>query len=139
MKVLVTGASGFLGGHVAELLSKRGDRVRALVRSTSKRKHLESLPNVELFDGAVEDVERLDKAVDGVDAVAVGLRGQHQAATHDLAIEPHGAGAAHAVLATEVRALHAAVLAQEIDQVLAALDLAHDRRAVDLDAHAPLG
>src|SRR5689334_11366600 len=69
MRVLVTGASGFLGGHVVELLSKRGDRVRALVRSTSKRKHLESLSGVELFEGAVEDVERLDKAIDGVDAV----------------------------------------------------------------------
>jgi nucleoside-diphosphate-sugar epimerase len=69
MRVLVTGASGFLGGHVVELLSRRGDRVRALVRSTSKRNHLESLPDVELFEGAVEDVERLDKALDGVDAV----------------------------------------------------------------------
>jgi 2-alkyl-3-oxoalkanoate reductase len=69
MKVLVTGASGFLGGHVVELLAKRGDRVRALVRSTSNRKHLEGLPNVELFEGAIEDVERVREAVDGVDAI----------------------------------------------------------------------
>jgi 2-alkyl-3-oxoalkanoate reductase len=69
MKVLVTGASGFLGGHVAELLSKRGDHVRALVRKTSNRKHLASLPNVELFEGSVEDVDRIAEAVTGVDAV----------------------------------------------------------------------
>jgi nucleoside-diphosphate-sugar epimerase len=69
MKVLVTGASGFLGGHVAELLSKRGDHVRALVRKTSNRRHLESLPNVELFEGSVEQVERVKEAVDGVDAI----------------------------------------------------------------------
>ncbi|MDP9002177.1 MAG: NAD-dependent epimerase/dehydratase family protein [Myxococcota bacterium] len=69
MKVLVTGSSGFLGGHVAELLSKRGDHVRALVRKTSNRKHLESLPNVELFEGTVEQVERVKDAMDGVDAV----------------------------------------------------------------------
>jgi nucleoside-diphosphate-sugar epimerase len=69
MKVLVTGASGFLGGHVAELLSKRGDHVRALVRKTSARKHLEGLPNVELFEGSVEHVDRVREAVDGVDAI----------------------------------------------------------------------
>lgn len=69
MKVLVTGASGFLGGHVAELLSKRGDQVRALVRTTSNRRHLESLRNVELFEGSVEALDRVRDAVDGVDAV----------------------------------------------------------------------
>lgn len=69
MNVLVTGASGFLGGHVAELLSKRGDRVRALVRRTSNRAHLEGLANVELFEGSVEQVERVREATDGVDAV----------------------------------------------------------------------
>jgi 2-alkyl-3-oxoalkanoate reductase len=69
MKVLVTGASGFLGGHVAELLAKRGDHVRALVRKTSNRKHLASLPNVELFEGSVEQVDRIAEAVTGVDAI----------------------------------------------------------------------
>jgi nucleoside-diphosphate-sugar epimerase len=69
MKVLVTGATGFLGGHVAEALSSRGDHVRALVRKTSNKKLLEKLPNVELFEGSVEQVERLAEAVDGVDAI----------------------------------------------------------------------
>jgi nucleoside-diphosphate-sugar epimerase len=75
MKVLVTGASGFLGGHVAELLTKRGDTVRALVRRTSNRRHLESLQNVEFYEGGVEDVDRVREAVDGVDAIvhAAGL------------------------------------------------------------------
>jgi len=69
MKVLVTGASGFLGGHVAERLSARGDRVRALVRKTSKRDHLQKLANVELFEGSVEQVDRLAEAVADVDAI----------------------------------------------------------------------
>ena len=75
MIVLVTGASGFLGGHVAERLSARGDRVRVLLRKTSKRKHLEALPNVEFFEGDVEQVDRVREAVDGIDAVihAAGL------------------------------------------------------------------
>jgi nucleoside-diphosphate-sugar epimerase len=69
MNVLVTGASGFLGGHVAERLSARGDRVRAMVRKSSKRAHLEKLRNVELFEGALDDPERTAAAVEDVDAV----------------------------------------------------------------------
>jgi nucleoside-diphosphate-sugar epimerase len=69
MKVLVTGASGLLGSHVAELLSSRGDRVRALVRPSSSRSHLQSLAHVELFEGSVEQVDRVSEAVDGVDAI----------------------------------------------------------------------
>jgi nucleoside-diphosphate-sugar epimerase len=69
MQVLLTGASGFLGGHVAELLSARGDKVRALLRKTSKRTHLEKLANVEVFEGSVEELDRVRAATDGVDAV----------------------------------------------------------------------
>jgi nucleoside-diphosphate-sugar epimerase len=69
MRVLVTGATGFLGGHVVEVLAARGDHVRALVRKTSNKKHLEKLAGVELFEGSVEQVERVREAVDGVDAV----------------------------------------------------------------------
>jgi nucleoside-diphosphate-sugar epimerase len=69
MRILVTGASGFLGGHVAELLSARGDKVRALVRKTSSTKHLQKLANVELFEGSVEELDRVRAAADGVDAV----------------------------------------------------------------------
>src|SRR5258708_3904696 len=75
MKVLVTGASGFLGGHVAERLAARGDHVRALVRRSSKRDHLEKIPRIELSEGALEDPERTAAAIDGVDAIvhAAGL------------------------------------------------------------------
>ena len=41
---LVTGASGFLGWHVARLLAERGHRVRALVRPGSKLRELEAEP-----------------------------------------------------------------------------------------------
>jgi len=69
VKVLVTGASGFLGGHVVERLSARGDKVRALVRRTSNTKLLEKLAGVELFEGSVEQASRVREAVDGVDAI----------------------------------------------------------------------
>jgi nucleoside-diphosphate-sugar epimerase len=69
MKVLVTGASGFLGSHVAEQLSKSGHAVRALVRKSSKVDFLKGLDGVELAYGAVEDAAAVTEAVKGVDAI----------------------------------------------------------------------
>jgi len=75
MKVLLTGGSGFLGSHVAQLLSDDGHDVRALVRKTSDTRFLRSLPRVELFEGSVEDRASCLAACEGVDAVihAAGL------------------------------------------------------------------
>ncbi len=53
MKVLVTGASGFLGGKLCHALLRRGHSVRALVRRTSD---LSSLPPPTTDGGALEIV-----------------------------------------------------------------------------------
>lgn len=61
---LVTGASGFIGGHVAEELVRRGTPVRALVRTTSDTSLLERL-GVELATGDLVDAGSVARAMDG--------------------------------------------------------------------------
>lgn len=69
MRILVTGASGFLGSHVAEQLARQGHTVRALVRASSNRKFLQGLPGIEFAEGSVEDSARVRAAMAGVEAV----------------------------------------------------------------------
>jgi dihydroflavonol-4-reductase len=59
--VLVTGASGFLGWHVARLLLERGYTVRALVRPTSRVNGLE----LERITGDLRDPDSLRSAMEG--------------------------------------------------------------------------
>ena len=59
--ILVTGASGFVGWHVASLLVEKGYRVRAMVRPTSQLKELD----VERVPGDLRDSASLEKAVVG--------------------------------------------------------------------------
>jgi nucleoside-diphosphate-sugar epimerase len=65
---VVTGATGFLGSHVAEQLTARGERVRALVRPTSDVTFLRGL-GAELAPGDLRDVASLRRAVAGADVV----------------------------------------------------------------------
>ncbi len=66
---LITGATGLLGSHIAEQLVKRGRPVRALVRSSSDTRFLESLDGVELVSGDVTDPGSLAAACRGVNTV----------------------------------------------------------------------
>src|SRR5260370_22386665 len=68
MTTLVTGASGFLGSHVARLLAERGERVRVLLRPSSQTRLLEGLA-VERVSGDLRDSASLDKALAGVSTV----------------------------------------------------------------------
>lgn len=68
MKVLVTGASGFIGSHLAEKLAQRGDEVFCLVRRTSDISFLKTLP-VSLIYGDLDDINSLRQAVKDKDII----------------------------------------------------------------------
>jgi dihydroflavonol-4-reductase len=64
-KVLVTGASGFVGSAVVRKLVNAGFSVRALVRGSSPRAHLAGL-DLDFFEGDLRDRKSLDRATGGV-------------------------------------------------------------------------
>jgi dihydroflavonol-4-reductase len=68
MKVLVTGASGFIGRHVARMLVERGDSVRAAVVPGEDRSYLES-QGIETVVCDVRDLVAVQGAVSGCQAV----------------------------------------------------------------------
>lgn len=65
---LITGASGFVGGWVADKVVRAGGRARCLVRRSSNRAHL-THPEFEFCLGDVVDPDSLSRAVSGVDIV----------------------------------------------------------------------
>ncbi len=68
MRYFVTGATGFIGSHVAAQLRARGDEVVAIVRSPKKQSLLPSL-GVEVVVGDVIDRDSLRTPMRGVDGV----------------------------------------------------------------------
>ena len=68
MTTLVTGATGFLGSHVARQLAERGECLRVLVRESSELRAIEGLA-AERFVGDLRDAASLDRAMAGVTRV----------------------------------------------------------------------
>jgi dihydroflavonol-4-reductase len=106
MQVFLTGATGFIGGHVARRLRERGDGVRALVRSLDKGRPLESL-GCELVLGDLGDEAAIADGLEGCDGLI------HNAAIYEVGIpaSEHRAMYEANVLGTE-RVLRAALEAK---------------------------
>ena len=64
-KILLTGASGFVGSAVARKLVEAGYSVRALVRTTSPRAHLAGL-GLDFFEGDLRDRNSVGRAIAGM-------------------------------------------------------------------------
>lgn len=76
MKLLVTGADGFIGSHLVEELVKKGYEVRAFVyyNSFNDWGWIDALPNevmehIEVFQGDIRDYHAVKKAMEHVEAV----------------------------------------------------------------------
>lgn len=69
MKVLITGATGFLGSYIVDQCIEQGDSVRVLVRQTSNLDYLKSYPSIDYAYGDLTDSASLLEATKGIDVV----------------------------------------------------------------------
>ena len=85
MSVLVTGVSGFTGGHLMRFLAARGRSVRGLVRPRSRAALTRDGPlpgGIQIIEGDLTEPSSLDRACTGVEVV------YHVAATYRQAGQP---------------------------------------------------
>ncbi len=68
MKVFLTGATGFIGGHLLRSLLEAGAEVRCLTRAQSRRRNLDGL-DVEVAEGDLRDASTLRSGVEGCEMV----------------------------------------------------------------------
>src|SRR6266852_4236886 len=68
MRFLITGASGFIGGHIAEACVQRGWQVVALTRPTSDTALLEKI-GATILKGELNDPQLVRQAMEEVDVV----------------------------------------------------------------------
>jgi dihydroflavonol-4-reductase len=68
MKVFVTGATGFLGSHVARVLAEQGAELRLLVRPASDLRNVADL-NADRVQGDLRDPASIEKAISGCEVV----------------------------------------------------------------------
>src|SRR6266568_2548022 len=68
MLAFVTGATGFVGSHVARALAEQGADLRLLVRADSNLKNVQDL-KADLFTGDLRDPASLEKGIAGCDVI----------------------------------------------------------------------
>lgn len=81
MKVLVTGATGFVGSHVVDRFIREGHNVTFIARATSNLRWMQGT-EAKQVDGSMYDLDSLKEAVQGVDIivhVAAAVAGRNEA------------------------------------------------------------
>lgn len=68
MATLVTGATGFIGSHIARKLVDRGERVKVLLRKSSKTTNIDDI-DVERVYGDLTDLDSINEALSGCDTL----------------------------------------------------------------------
>ena len=79
-RILVTGATGYVGGRVIPRLLEKGYAVRVLVRNATRLTGREWVNDVEVFEGDVLKKETLLPALDGISAAYYLI---HSMSNHD--------------------------------------------------------
>jgi nucleoside-diphosphate-sugar epimerase len=97
MRVLITGANGFLGSWLASFLAERGHEVRCLVRPGSDKSAL-GHPDVAIIPGDVTEPTTLSPALEGVD-VCYHLAGVRRGASRADFMRVNADGTRHVALA----------------------------------------
>ncbi len=91
MKILITGATGYIGNNLANTLANMGNKVHAIVRSDSAKRLLQH-PNITLFKGDILDKDSLVTAMKGCQqvyhtAAKVGLDIKNYPDFHNVNVE----------------------------------------------------
>jgi dihydroflavonol-4-reductase len=117
LHVLVTGATGFTGGHLARALAAQGNSVRALVRDPARARDLHDA-GIDLAEGDLRDPVSLRAACAGIEVVyhiaaiyrQAGLRNEEYRAVNATAvrsvIEAAAAGGARRVVHCSTVGVH---------------------------------
>ncbi|MFM9876714.1 MAG: SDR family oxidoreductase [Rhodoglobus sp.] len=101
MRILVTGATGYIGGRLAPRLVEAGHDVRVLVRNAARLRDVPWSRNVEVVTGDLSDASTLAPALEGIDVVyylvhAMGAGGDFEstelASAHNVADGSRAAG-----------------------------------------------
>ena len=129
LTILVTGATGFIGGHLARRLVQEGARVRALVRSPRKAAALADL-GIEIIPGDITDRDGVRRATRGASIV------YHAAAWAD---EQGDRDAVWAVNVTGTQHMVDAAIAEGVARFihLSSCAVYGSRQQMDIDESAP--
>jgi uncharacterized protein YbjT (DUF2867 family) len=98
LRALVTGATGFVGGRLAQALASEGAEVRCLVRNRSRAADLEAL-GIEIHEGDVLDATTLRGAGAGVDIAYYLIHSMGRGGGRDFAATERAAAQAFARMA----------------------------------------